>query len=88
MEKKYACPCCGYRTLEEEGMYLICPVCFWEDDPSQSGRPDFDGGPNRVSLREAQKNFREFGACEKEMVKNVRKPTKKDIKDPDWKPLE
>lgn len=32
--KKYTCPCCGYKTLEEEvrGSYEICPICFWEDD--------------------------------------------------------
>ena len=29
---KFACPCCGCRTLNERGAYDICPVCFWEDD--------------------------------------------------------
>lgn len=38
VEELYACPCCGYKTLEEiydskEGTgYEICPYCFWEDD--------------------------------------------------------
>jgi hypothetical protein len=26
------CPCCGYASLPERGMSLICVVCFWEDD--------------------------------------------------------
>ena len=29
---KFACPCCGFLTLDERGGYDICPVCFWEDD--------------------------------------------------------
>lgn len=30
--KKITCLCCGYRTLDERGIFDICPVCFWEDD--------------------------------------------------------
>ncbi|WP_212972005.1 CPCC family cysteine-rich protein [Bacillus sp. J14TS2] len=77
---KYTCPCCGYKTLEEEppGSYEICSICFWEDD----------GGANIPSLRKAQKNFLEFGACEERCIEFVRKPNKFDIKDPNWKPLE
>lgn len=26
----YACPCCGYLTLDERGGYEICSVCFWD----------------------------------------------------------
>ncbi|MEH7657210.1 CPCC family cysteine-rich protein, partial [Bacillus velezensis] len=34
---KYTCPCCGYRTIEEEppGTYEICNICYWEDDEVQ-----------------------------------------------------
>ena len=32
VEKRYACPCCGYKTLDEIGGYDICPYCDWEDD--------------------------------------------------------
>lgn len=38
MNKLFACPCCGLRTLTEiynpiEGTgYEICPYCNWEDD--------------------------------------------------------
>ncbi|MEV5113035.1 hypothetical protein MRBL20_001149 [Peribacillus frigoritolerans] len=34
---KYTCPCCGYKTLDEEppGTYDICSICFCEDDGVQ-----------------------------------------------------
>ena len=34
---RYACPCCGFLTLDEAppGTFAICPVCFWEDDDVQ-----------------------------------------------------
>lgn len=50
------CPCCGYRTLSERGMYFICHVCFWEDGG------DEDSGPNYISFEEGRENFRKFGA--------------------------
>jgi len=76
--EKFACPCCGHKTFSEKpnGTYNICPVCFWEDDPIQFKDPYYEGGANEVSLRQGQKNFIEFGACRKEMIKNVRQPFK------------
>lgn len=90
MPEYYACPCCGYKTFSEElnGTYEICEICFWEDDLIQLKNPDYKGGANRVSLREAQKNFVEFGACEIEMVKNVRKPKIHEERSDNWKVLE
>ncbi len=90
VESKFPCPCCGYKTLIEppNGSYTICEVCFWEDDPIQFSNPDYKGGANRVSLRQGQKNFIEFGACEREMLKNVRQPLKDEQHDESWKPLE
>ncbi|QUH21232.1 CPCC family cysteine-rich protein [Alkaliphilus sp. B6464] len=87
--KKYTCPCCGYKTLDEEppGTYDICTICFWEDDRVQFDDPDYKGGANRVSLKKGQKNFLKFGACEEEMIKYVRKPHKNDIRDSNWKLL-
>ncbi|MGM7637493.1 CPCC family cysteine-rich protein [Bacillus sp. Hm123] len=86
---KYTCPCCGYKTLEEEppGTYDVCEICFWEDDIVQFNDPDYEGGANEVSLRQAQKNFNKFGACEEVCIRSVRKPNEKDIKDPNWKAL-
>lgn len=70
------CPCCGCLTLDERGMYEICPVCYWEDD----GQDDHDadrvrGGPNELlSLTQARKNYLQVGACDLSMVAHVRPP--------------
>lgn len=80
----YPCPCCGYMTLNQEppGTYLICPICFWEDDAEQSY------SSNRVSLRQAQRNFIEFDACEREWLKDVRHPTCNDQRAPGWETID
>ena len=72
----YPCPCCGYFTLGERpsGTYLICPVCFWEDDWVQYRDPSYRGGANEMSLEEARRNFASFGACSKRFLKSVRPP--------------
>ncbi|QLK09658.1 Hydrolase (HAD superfamily) (plasmid) [Priestia megaterium] len=49
--------------------------------------PDFEGGANVISLRQAQQNFVKYGACDEESLKFVRSPNKFDIKDSQWKPL-
>ncbi|WP_221411890.1 CPCC family cysteine-rich protein [Empedobacter brevis] len=79
---KYFCRCCGYNTLSEfpKGTYEICEICFWEDDAYQTENPDEEGGANGISLIQGRNNFNEFGACEFEMKKNVRKPTEKEIR--------
>lgn len=85
--REYTCPCCGYKTLDEEppGTYEICAICYWEDDPVQFDDPDYEGGANRPSLKTAQKNYQDFGACEKRFQEYVRKPNVDDEKDPNWK---
>lgn len=79
---KYKCPCCGYYTYDNipNGSYDICKVCFWEDDPIQLQDPTYEGGANKVSLIQARKNFQEFGACEHEMIRYVRKPLPEELK--------
>ncbi|MEK3765899.1 CPCC family cysteine-rich protein [Solibacillus sp. FSL K6-4121] len=86
---KYTCPCCGYKTLDEEppGTYEICSICFWEDDGVQYEDPDYEGGANLPSLRKAQKNYVLFGACEESCIDAARKPNKNDVRDLGWKPL-
>jgi hypothetical protein len=86
-DDKFACPCCGYKTLGEKpgGTYNICEVCFWEDDPVQLDEPDYEGGANRVSLKQGQRNFQEFGACNRDMVKNVRRPNLDEGRDDNWR---
>ena len=71
--KKYKCPCCGYYTLDSEGMYDICPVCFWEDNDEVEDINEYDDC-NKMSLAEARKNYLEFGASKKDMKKYCRKP--------------
>ena len=72
----YACPCCGYLTLDERGMDQICPVCCWQDD----GQDDHDavtirGGPNKeLSLAQARRNFARFGASADRRLERVRPP--------------
>ena len=74
--KKYKCPFCGHKTLNERGGYDLCPVCFWEDDGQDGHDEDIvRGGPNyHLSLTQARKNYKEYGACEKKHTKNVRPP--------------
>ena len=75
---KYKCPCCNYYTFDSKlkGEYDICPVCFWEDDPFQAEDPDLEGMGNTDSLNQARENYKKFGACQEEYIKNVRKPYK------------
>jgi len=83
MADDFPCPCCGYLTSPDD--WDICPVCFWENDPLQLREPDMPGGANNVSLRQGQQNFVGFGACEREMLKHVRREGFKP--DPNWRPL-
>lgn len=75
-DEPYACPCCGYLTLDSRGNYEICAVCFWEDDGQDEHDADVvRGGPNgALSLTQARRNFTRIGACEARMVHNVREP--------------
>jgi hypothetical protein len=76
-EEGYRCPCCSFWTLERKppGTFEICCVCFWEDCPVQFKDPDYTGGANRPSLRQAKANFKAFGASETRFLDKVRPPT-------------
>ena len=63
--KKNPCPCCGRKTIEKPGDYEICPICGWEDDPTQSQDPDFEGGANELSLNQAKKKYKAERAARK-----------------------
>ncbi len=78
---KYICPCCGYKTLEEEppGTFDTCPVCFWEDDFVQYDNPDYEGGANCVSLNQAKENFKKYEVSELRFKKYVRPPLEDEI---------
>jgi hypothetical protein len=81
MKPRYPCPCCGFLTLEEQppGTFEICPVCRWEDDNIQGSDPEYAGGANVVSLREARENFRTFGASQARFRDRVRDPTPEEV---------
>ncbi|QZY56476.1 CPCC family cysteine-rich protein [Crassaminicella profunda] len=75
------CPCCGYYTIPkrtEEKFYscgFICPVCFWEIDIFISDNEESSDQNHGLTLKQAKKNYRTFGACCKSDLKYVRKPT-------------
>ena len=73
---RYPCPCCGFLTLSQAspGSFEICSVCFWEDCPVCAEDIDYAGGPNRVSLRQARRNFMTFGANDEADLIAVRPP--------------
>jgi hypothetical protein len=77
----FACPCCGFLTLGREppGTFEICPVCYWEDDNIQFRDPEYKGGANRVSLSEARKNYKLFGAIAEAYIRDVRGPLQEEI---------
>ncbi len=76
------CRCCGSFTLNGKapGTYEVCPVCGWEDNPIGA----YWDRSNDVTLREAQRNFIEFGACEKAWLDEVRAPTEAERRRTDW----
>jgi hypothetical protein len=89
-EKSFQCPCCKFKTLYGRGQDEICKVCFWQDDGQDEADADRAlGGPNRVSLREAQKNFDRFGASEERLRSYVRPPLpdEREIDSIDLKPV-
>lgn len=81
-EKKHKCPCCGYITIaDDQGVPCfgdICPVCFWEID-FLAGPDDPSAANHGLTLTQAQKNYKDFGACEKEMLQHVRDPKPEEL---------
>jgi hypothetical protein len=84
-EPSITCSCCGYVTTITD-QFDRCPICAWIHEPVQESDPDDDKGPNRVSLRQAQRNFASFG-LKAEGAPDTRKATQRDKRDPNWKPL-
>lgn len=85
------CPCCGYRTILEEGDQ--CRICGWKFEGGYTFAPDKhhpelnDG----LSLREAQQNYRQFGAFSETYSDRKKAPGPDDLRDPYWQafpPLE
>ena len=70
-DQPYQCPCCDYFSMSERGAYLICPVCYWEDDGQEMDRLDEVSGCNHITLRQARENFESFGASDQSALSLV-----------------
>lgn len=73
---RYACPCCDFLTLSEPppGTFAICPVCWWEDNNVQFRDPDYEGGANGPSLRQARATFQRLGVAKPRHRERARSP--------------
>ena len=86
--KKYPCPCCGYLVFDQApGSFDICPICYWEDEAMQLRYPN-EIGANRLTLIESQTNFESLGYGDLRNKNLVRKPSKEDIQDKNWRKLD
>ena len=81
----HTCACCGYKTLLEPDAWLVCPICFWGDDPAQAADPTLFG-PIQLSLRRAQHNFVLSGVSDLRFRDRVRPPAIFDERDRNWSP--
>ncbi len=66
IENAGLCPCCSFYSIDpgEDGLWDICPVCFWENGGD---------GPNHMSIAEARVMFSRIGAISKQSLKFVEK---------------
>lgn len=88
MKQKYTCPCCGYKTFEEQpGSFDICPVCYWEDELMQLRYP-LEKGANRFSLIEAQLNYEKNKVSDMELKIFAREPLMDEEKDKNWRKID
>ena len=53
---KRKCPVCGYDI--KNNPFAPCFHCGWECDPICDTRPDYAGGPNKMSLNEARAAYK------------------------------
>lgn len=77
LQGKYPCSCCKYITFPvppNEAVAYICPVCYWENDVFISNDNEASDENHGMTLNEARRNFKQFGACSADMLKYVRKP--------------
>ena len=70
------CLCCGFKTLSHPEAFELCEVCWWQDDGQDDSDADEIRGTvnGKLSLREARRNFRAFGAADRRFVSHVRMP--------------
>jgi hypothetical protein len=53
----FACPCCGFATLDALGAHEICAVCEWEDDGLDNRYAGDYSPANRSNLNLARARF-------------------------------
>ena len=78
-----ACACCGYLTLDTEGLlsedeihfanFQNCEVCGWEDDYVARRYPHARSS-NGMRLVDGQANFIRFGSYDVDRRHDVRQP--------------
>jgi hypothetical protein len=87
--QKYPCPCCGHLVHDHQpGFHQRCPICGWEDDLSQLRFPLMPGSSNQVSLQDAQRNYRDYGASERRTLGQTRHPVEGEAVEEGWRPLD
>ena len=81
--KNHKCPCCGYYTIADDHGFPcygdICNVCCSEMDICMDGTDDPSDANCGLTLTQAQKNYRDFGACHEKFIKDVRKPNPEEL---------
>jgi hypothetical protein len=74
------CPCCGFLTLFGRGNWVICPVCWWEDEPHLDDDPERHSAANGLTLGAARENYATFGAVKERLRQHARAPLPDEIK--------
>lgn len=58
----------------EEGSYVICDTCAWEDDPLQAEQPDLAGGANLLGLNQFKRQWEERKSRQDSKIQNPKLP--------------
>jgi hypothetical protein len=64
---------------DDEPLFEICEVCFWQYDAVAHDKPDTMKGANRITLKQAQENFRQYGVCKPEFKNKIRAPLEEEL---------
>jgi len=54
---EYICPCCRKHFFSCKASYEICPVCKWEDDPVARKDIMYEGGANKLCLKDYREEY-------------------------------
>ncbi|MCR5719638.1 MAG: hypothetical protein K6F84_03650 [Lachnospiraceae bacterium] len=79
---KHPCPCCGcltYPVVPAKEAGFICPVCFWENDLYIKNEEEPSDANKGLTLKEAKRNYLDWGASDLKLKKYVRKPLPDEI---------